>query len=60
MAPLLAAEQWGVPPWVIEEEAPALWMARWTELHNARAEQVKRREKERGRQHTGMMRRRLV
>lgn len=26
---LEAAKEWGVPPWAIEEEAPAIWIERW-------------------------------
>lgn len=33
---LVAAETWGVPPWVVEE-GPAVWMDRWVALLEARA-----------------------
>lgn len=26
---LQAAEEWGVPPWVVERDAPAIWWERW-------------------------------
>ena len=31
---LAAAEAWGVPPWVIEEEASAQWIDRFVALLN--------------------------
>jgi hypothetical protein len=26
---LLASEEWGIPPWVLEEQASAYWMDAW-------------------------------
>ena len=33
---LLAAEEWGVPPWTIEEQVTAEWWERWLMLRNER------------------------
>jgi hypothetical protein len=38
---LQMAEAWGVAPWTIEAEAPALWADRFTALHNAKAKAAK-------------------
>lgn len=31
------AEQWGAPPWEIEENMPLVWRWRWQALNNLRA-----------------------
>lgn len=33
---LALAREWGLPPWRIEEEAPALWVDRWLAVEEAR------------------------
>jgi hypothetical protein len=38
---LLAAEEWGCPPWVIAE-APSIWMERWIALRIERARKWER------------------
>jgi len=32
------AEAWGVRPWELEEDAPALWVDRWAAAENAKAQ----------------------
>ena len=32
-----AAEAWGIPPWVVEDTAPALWVDRFVAMANAKA-----------------------
>ena len=44
----VAAETWATPPWVLEEEAPAVWMDRFVAVANERAEERKRHEKHKG------------
>lgn len=34
---LAAARDWGVPPWEVMR-GPAVWLVRWTEENNLRAE----------------------
>lgn len=34
---LALAKEWGMPPWRIIEEAPALWVDRWAAVEEARA-----------------------
>jgi len=36
MGVLLAAEEWGVPPWEIAGGARVTWYLRWVEYHNMR------------------------
>ncbi|MCK9357718.1 MAG: hypothetical protein M0R22_11345 [Dehalococcoidia bacterium] len=35
------ATEWGIPPWQIEAEAPALWADRWVALRVERGKRVK-------------------
>lgn len=32
-----AAEEWHQPPWVIEDEAPLVWIERWRVMREERA-----------------------
>lgn len=41
---LLAAEEWGQPPWVIEEQVTAEWWERWSCYRNEKALAEKKRE----------------
>ena len=34
----VAAEAWGVPPWVLEESAPALWLDKFAAVKGAEAQ----------------------
>lgn len=44
--PLLeVAKEWGVPPWEIEEEAPAVWLERWRVLREETVIQQQRETK---------------
>lgn len=43
-----AAEAWGVRPWELEEDAPALWLDRFVALRNAEAEANKPRTRPNG------------
>jgi hypothetical protein len=45
---LAAAETWGMPPWLVESEAPAEWMDRFVAVANERAEAQKRKSKAKG------------
>jgi len=51
------ASEWGIPPWQIEADAPAVWVDRWVALRLAQNEQAKRDSKTRG---TRVKGRRLV
>jgi len=44
---LEAAKEWGVPPWVIDEEAPYLWVERWRALRDETAIHQERQMKQR-------------
>ena len=46
------AEAWSIPPWLIEQQAPAVWVDRFLLLANARAEKTET-DLERVRQATG-------
>lgn len=46
--PLEIAAEWGLPPWQIEAEAPAVWVDRWVALRVARNEKAKRDSKRGG------------
>ena len=41
---LQAAEEWGVPPWVVERDAPAIWWERWAVWKEERARLAKKGE----------------
>ncbi len=47
---LLLAETWGMAPWQIEAEAPAVWVQRWEALQVARNAAMPRPPKGRGRE----------
>jgi len=36
------ASEWGIPPWDIEAQVPALWRDRWVAMRNAQYEKQKR------------------
>lgn len=42
---LEAAKEWGIPPWQIEDDAPAVWMERWRVMREESASEVKRKSK---------------
>ncbi len=41
---LQAAEEWGVPPWVVERDAPAIWWERWAVWKEEKSRLQKRGE----------------
>ena len=40
-----AAEAWGALPWILEAEAPALWVDRFVAVKNAEAQAAKPKRK---------------
>lgn len=43
---LEVAKEWGVPPWVIEEDAPWRWMERWRVMREEMATYQARQRKQ--------------
>jgi len=54
------AETWGIPPWTLEEEAPAIWVERWHLFEGAKADRADRQKKPKPQQKDGTQRRRLI
>ena len=50
---LAAAEAWGVTPWQVEEEAPAVWVDRFVAVANERAAEQERNSKKSAKGGTG-------
>jgi len=46
---LEAAKEWGVPPWQVEDEAPALWWGRWLAMREETAQARRDRAEKEGR-----------
>ncbi len=42
---LALAKEWGVTPWALEADAPAVWVDRWLAVTNMQAEKVERDRK---------------
>lgn len=38
---LVAAAEWGTPPWLIAGGSPVVWFFRWVEYSNAREKAIK-------------------